>query len=559
MTNSRINVGRWLLPLLLVMSFSVSTMAKRIIIGGGHIGIMNALIADQKGEIEVDIYTKNAAVTESTAGNIWNSHTSNEMKSVIPSSSEMPAKLSIRFDEGGILAPDIKKALTEPSAQRFINAVKKFGADKKTQDLIDDMLSEMGAKGMSLWKAFSDNANPNLGSKLKEANFNPCCDSDGARCGQLYQGYRIDLMYGFLDPQKNADELIAELQKAGYKYSSTLAPDEVIQRDPSLTKFVESHSTGQSPHRRWDDNTIAVWRPGGCLDTERFLPNGITYLKSNMKERFNIHYNKEVVTVNFANHSSGELVITGLGFKDGAGISFENPEDIRFDFIPGESVGTLEKLGFDESPYAGFAGCSLKLEVDISHRPELLEKYKNFKHHMEVHKPGIVLAWQARNRDGKLFIGGAGTKAFYGPIEPKPGDMFTSNNLKQLQMFRDVLPDIVALALDVAVEKLPEQMTQQHLDTLVETGKATRWVGRRSLRYNGMPSVGFVYHKGKKVRNGTTITHAGSGGGSFSIILNVLNNYAFDPEKYREDIIALGWTEEYANELLKMTDSRLEP
>ena len=49
-----------------------------------------------------------------------------------------------------------------------------------------------------------------------------------------------------------------------------------------------------------------------------------------------------------------------------------------------------------------------------------------------------VLAWQARIRDGKIFLGGAGTKAFYGDQYPTIDQAFATNrNLLQLQMFNE--------------------------------------------------------------------------------------------------------------------------
>ena len=60
---------------------------------------------------------------------------------------------------------------------------------------------------------------------------------------------------------------------------------------------------------------------------------------------------------------------------------------------------------------------------------------------MEVHGEGIVLAWQARFKDNHLFIGVAGTKAFYGDKQPNKNEDFATNrNLIQLNMMNQVLP-----------------------------------------------------------------------------------------------------------------------
>ncbi|HXW52774.1 MAG TPA: hypothetical protein VEL47_01585 [Myxococcota bacterium] len=562
------SLARWLFALFVGINFSVPIWAHRVIIGGGHIGLMDALLADQAGEDRIDIYTKKT-VKESTAANIWNSHTHNEIVSVIPPSNRINELLGIDFDKQGISAYDLPGTQKSVSAKKFIDAVKRFGRDLKTQKLNDKALEDMGVKAMSKWKSFNKEAKGPLANLFERSSFNPCGDSEEAAHGEMRKGYRIDLMYGFPDVKATAKKLLEELGEEGakYKYMRELSPDEVASRDPSLKNFVLANSIDKGGSREWKEGVTAIWRPGGSLDTETFLPGVPSVLQERMGDRFSMRENHEVTGLSFEQDKrSGEYLITGMEFKDRPGISFRYPEAIRFDIVPGEAVGTLERLGLFESPYAAFAGCSLKLEVDISNNPALLEEYKNFRHHMEVHKPGIVLAWQARLRDGKLFVGGAGTKAFYGDVEPKPieGDgpheKFPEvNNLRQLQMFRDVLPHVVALGMGVDIKELPAEMTQQHLNDLVKKGVATRWVGRRSVRYNGMPSVGFVYHNGKKVRNGTTITHGGSGGGSFSLILAMLNNYAFDPEKYLPDLLAVGLTKGQADDILSLTDSRLEP
>lgn len=59
----------------------------------------------------------------------------------------------------------------------------------------------------------------------------------------------------------------------------------------------------------------------------------------------------------------------------------------------------------------------------------------NFSHRMEVHQEGVVLAWQARYIDEKIFIGVAGTKAFYGDQRPTKDQAFAKDrNLLQLNM-----------------------------------------------------------------------------------------------------------------------------
>jgi hypothetical protein len=73
-----------------------------------------------------------------------------------------------------------------------------------------------------------------------------------------------------------------------------------------------------------------------------------------------------------------------------------------------------------------------------------IEKYKDLSHCMEVHNEGIVLAWQARFKENTIFIGVAGTKAFYGDKQPNKNEEFSKNrNLVQLNMINNVLPEFI--------------------------------------------------------------------------------------------------------------------
>ena len=182
-------------------------------------------------------------------------------------------------------------------------------------------------------------------------------------------------------------------------------------------------------------------------------------------------------------------------------------------FCPGEAVGTLYKLGFDEPAYAGFAGPSLFLNIPAS--GEQLAMYKNFNHCMEVHKEGIVLAWQARIKNDKVFIGVAGTKAFYGDRLPHKDEAFGVNrHLVQLNMINDVLPELVTLGL--GYDSRGVNLTQTDMKTLEDKGLIQRWVGRRAVAYDGFPTLGSLYCNGVKVVNARCTTHLGSGGVSFA-------------------------------------------
>lgn len=62
----------------------------------------------------------------------------------------------------------------------------------------------------------------------------------------------------------------------------------------------------------------------------------------------------------------------------------------------------------------------------------------------------------------------------------------------------------------------------------------------RSGRYDGFPTLGAVYDKGRKVENARTTTHLGSGGGSFSpasifVSRNMLKKT--EPDKLTQDLL----------------------
>ncbi len=537
-----------------------------VIVGGGHVGLMTALLthlrAVEQGEtINITIYEKNDNIHQTTAANIWNSHTDDEIASVVPRGAQLGEKLAIPFNEpGGIKVSDVPGVNDSESAQRFIQQVIMDGKDNKAYEKRESLLLALGHAGMAAWKRLRSEGPEDLRKILEEANFNPCCENDGVHAQERFNGYRIDLIYSMSNANAHAQGMVKTYTNLGYKRSQILTPDEVEARDGSLAHFCAAHSEGVRGSRTWKDDSSAVWRPGGCLDTQRFLPQLVAYLEKSMgtyktkegveKPRFSILYNKQVTGVNFTNNSVESLV-----FADGTKTIGDEMNKTTYVFAPGESVGTIRKLGFAEPAYAGFAGASLSLEVPLPE--DGVETYRDFNHYMEVHRPGTVLAWQARLREGKLFLGGAGTKAFYGDVVPTLDDDFArEKNLLQLNMFNDVLPDVVSLALGRDVKG--QTLGYDDLHALVEKNVAKRWVGRRAVVYDGFPTVGHLYRDEQKIENAQVITHLGSGGGSFSVIMALVSNYAVEPEKMAGELAKLGLDRGQVEEILHYADSRRE-
>jgi hypothetical protein len=284
----------------------------------------------------------------------------------------------------------------------------------------------------------------------------------------------------------------------GYAHCAVLTPEEVMKIDPSLEGFCKEHSTSDETGKlAWHEDSVALWRPGGCIDS---------YLKNKMGDSFRLCFNKEVIGVAVDN---GKVV--GLEFKDGS-VEIDDGTS-AYVFCPGEAIGPLERLGFREPAYAAFAGPSLLLNLPLTEEEQ--EKYRDFSHCMEVHGVGIVLAWQARCKGDSLFIGVAGTKAFYGDKQPnKDEDFAKDRNLVQLNMINDVLTPYISLACGYDTQG--KKLSQEDLSLLESKGLAKRWVGRRAVAYDGFPTLGALYYGGSMVSNARCTTHLGSGGASFA-------------------------------------------
>lgn len=505
---------------------------KYTIIGAGMIGYIVAyhLLARAValGEpIRISMQEKNDSPNTTTAKNVVPSLTIDEIVSVVPPAPVLNDKLSKPFNEPeGIRVDDVKGIHDSRTTREFLHAVKMNEKDPEAHKRRVETLLQLGRMSMESWQEMFDEADDELKAILIKSNFQPCREPQKSGAPVLHDGYRVDLIYNIPSdtPGKataidRAKSMCDDYQRLGYNHCEILSPDEVVKRDSFLADFCAEQSELNSEGKRvWKKTASALWRPGGCIDTQVFLPLFHDYLTKVMgtyineegkeKNCFQRHLSRNVVGVTYEKgHRQSKM--NGLVFFGQQGVKKDKHAYQQSDYIfcTGENVGALDRLGLPEPEYARFAGASLMLNIKIP--PNEIERCKAFNHCMEVHQEGVVLAWQARFIDNTIFIGGAGTKAFYGDKEPQLDEAFAKDrNLLQLNMMNDVLPEFLSWALKRNTKG--EKLTAADLEYLKKEGIAKRWVGSRAVAFDGFPTLGHI------APNASCIGQAGSGGGSFA-------------------------------------------
>ena len=350
------------------------------IVGGGIIGALESYYAYKEAlknekKICITVYEKGDSFGSSNTGkpstntayNIVPSLTPDEILSVVPHGSELVEKLAILFSQpGGIRVDDVKGVNDSKSAINFKKAVAIYGSDKNRDDRVLSLLM-LGKRSMDLWQQMYDEGDAELKAILEASNFNPCHEPANASKKVLHDGYRIDLIHGMPNALKRALDMQASYEKLGYKDCAILSPDQVVAIDPYLADFCRDHSVlDANKSRIWKNGSVALWRPGGCIDTVAFLPKFYAYLKKAMgqykdsdnqvKDRFQLQFGREVTGIEF-DPNSDDLRIIGLKFSNGTHQIEKKPGiDSKYVFCPGEAVGILHQLGFTEPDYAAFAG-----------------------------------------------------------------------------------------------------------------------------------------------------------------------------------------------------------
>jgi hypothetical protein len=528
-----------------VSSSSSSQQPKKlIIVGGGIVGAMEAYYAAMDAKknntpLCITICEQNEALDGTTTSHIVPSFTPDEILSVIPRGQELVKKLQILFSNpGGIRVDDVPGVSGTASAQQFQQQAEQYSLDEVGHDQRTKHLLALGKMSMDMWQQFYEEADDELKEILKASNFNACYEPTSADHKTLRNGYRIDLIYNVPNAHDRAEGMKKDYETLGYKQCAILTPAQVMELDPFLTDFCRAHATQDaSGNLAWHHDAVALWRPGGCLDSQVFLPKLYAYLTKHMgtytnaqgsvENCFCVKYNAQVTGLDFDRTQDGRTIVCAIRCANGCVENLVASDGSVAECVlcPGESVGTLKKLGLQEPAYAGFAGASLMLTIDI---PEgKVASCQSFNHCMEVHQEGVVLAWQARYRDNKIFIGVAGTKAFYSDQKPTKDQDFAKNrNLLQLNMVNNVLPEFISWALGRDTKN--QTLTAEDLYALEDKGVATRWAGTRAVVYDGFPSLGCVYKDNDKVANARCTTHLGSGGVSFAPAAIAMSRHAME-------------------------------
>lgn len=494
---------------------------KMTIVGAGIIGAMESLMAYRKAseegkKLRITVYEKNASIKDTTVTNIAPSLSPNAIFSVVPRGQELTEKLALPFSEGGLRIDDVAGINDSQASKNFKNAVEKDNQiDAFKHEERSKMLLTLGKKSMDMWDTLYNTGDDEFKSLMEEANYNPCKETEELN---LHNGYRIDLIYNVENAANKAVDMVKSYHDLGYQQCTVLSPQQVSERDPFLANFCESNSENS----QWKNNAVALWRPGGCIDAAIFLPKLYAYLENKMgtyineqgkeKKCFQIHYNREVMGVGYDNDS-----INSLKFQDCEKKNKYQYDSSGYVFAPGEAVGTLTKLGFIEPAYAGFAGASLKLNIEVP--TNLQEKYLNLNQYREIYKQDVAFGWQAKYKNGKILISVAGAKAFYGDQKPEKYHKFCTNRtLLQLNTINEISPEFMSIAL--RYDTKGKILDTFDLDVLVGIKVARRWAGVRAAAYDGVPTLGALHKADDKteVSNARVTTGLGSGGVSFAPI-----------------------------------------
>ena len=514
---------------------------KLTIVGGGIVGYLEAYFAycearKRNEYIRVTIHEKNAKLEETTTAHLVPSLTPDEILKLVNWQTFQDKVNTLFHEPYGMRVEDVDNVNDSEATKQFLKAVDHVTSqDTQATEQRTQLLFEMGQLSMTLWQELYVNADDAMQQILRDSNFHACAEPSLDELDQK-AGYRVDLMCEQPNAVEKAMCLQLDYLSKGYRHCTLLSPEETKAHDPFLREFCDTYSEQNMMGQLvWKDNVAAILIPGGCIATPVFLPKLHDYLTDKMgtyvnsegveKNCFQVHFGRKVTHVAYEAQSL-PYNMNGLGFFGSPDIKHNKhayPQS-SYVFCPGEAVGTLSALGFQEPAHARFAGASLTLTFALpaTHKDEFVQ----LNQYMEIGLHGYGVAWQARREGETIFIGVGGTKAMYGEQEPHNHDAFAKHShVLQLNIMNKVQPTLVSLAL--GRDTRGQNLSALDLAELKHQSIADVWVGSRAVAFDGFPTLGPLYHGPDIVENARCTTHLGCGGVSFSPAAALISQGAF--------------------------------
>ncbi len=492
---------------------------KLSIIGDGpvayFIAYMLYLESKQAGDRRITIYGKPLENTKPLAENLFPSLSPNEL-SVIPVGKQLINALQhpyYKLNGGlGIDLPEINDAKT---TEEFINEVLKSSLDNEKYRYRARVLDDFGQYAMWVWSHLYQQADPRLRQILDDCQFIACPKTaEGVK-----NGYRMNVYYNTSGIEKSLASVVTHFQSLGYTSTAVLTPNEVMEKDPLLTDFCNDYSKLNDQNVRvWTKGASVLWKPGGSIDTHKFMPLFAEYLKAVMgsytndqglqKKCFRVK-RREVTGLAFDPLQHNKLI--GLTFSPNKNHDKKHYKHHEFILCPGSAVGTLRRFGLYEPAAARFVGSSLKLQLPLSRVKDA--DLSTYQMHLALSSNQCASVCRA-GVDGKnCFIGIAGTTTFYGETEPKMTDSFAQiQQVFQLNLLNRVFPRFISICLGENTRN--KTLTVIHLQRLIDEQIIFRAVGSRAVSFDGAPTIdsGIRRPSGEKITNLCVITHLSSAG-----------------------------------------------
>ena len=492
---------------------------KLTIIGDGPVAYFSAYIwyleSKNANSRRVTIYGKPLGETKPLAENLFPSLSPNEL-SVIPLGKDLVTALQNPYHKlDGGLGIDIPEINESQATQEFITTIRKSSVNDEKYRYRTKILDDFGQYAMWAWEHFYTHADPKLKKILDDCQFVPCKKT----AVDVKSGYRMNIYHNTNGIEESLESAVAHFRSLGYTSTTVLTPNEVMKKDPLLTDFCNDYSQlNEQGIRAWKKGAAVLWKPGGSIDTQKFMPLFAEYLEEVMgsytndqnlqKKCFRVK-RREITGLVFDPLQHDKLIgLTSAISKDHNRQHYNHHE---FVLCPGAAVGTLRRFGLYEPPAARFAGSSLKLQLPISKVKDL--DLSTYQMHLALSSNQCGSVCRAGVDGQHCFIGIAGTTTFYGECEPKLTDSFVQiQQVFQLNLLNRVFPRFISICLSEDTRN--KTLTVTHLQQLIDVKIIFRAVGSRAVSFDGAPTIDFAIQRPscEKVTNLRVVTHLSSAG-----------------------------------------------